>query len=339
MKTENKENTKVSRGYAGFFGEWYLRSLLEYKVALYVKYLEGKFNISAKYEPNYLTFCIFGKKYKPDFYLYRNNKIYMIIEVKPDKKSADKYIEQYYTFFKDKDIKYRVIYSSSHFNKISKKCGITDKDTNEWKKNSIYDYSGKNNPAFGLKWTKETKAKIGAKTKERCADEDYMTKFKKAITNGMTETVRQKIRNARLNSSAIKRRQLDVDHPITTYTCYNCSNIYLKRDISDMNFITFGFRSCSKGCTQKLKLANGILTKLNKKWNIDEKRDRFKIVLLNQGNTIYKSYSEITEDVIKIARKNGIIHKNSQLSIKSISKYFGNVDDFIKEIVDGKFRN
>ena len=48
MKTENKENTKVSRGYAGFFGEWYLRSLLEYKVALYVKYLEGKFNISAK---------------------------------------------------------------------------------------------------------------------------------------------------------------------------------------------------------------------------------------------------------------------------------------------------
>ena len=332
MKYEDKEKSKVSRGYAGWFGSWYLRSLAEYKVANYLKYLESKFNITVDYEPGYKTYTVNGRKYKPDFFVYTSGKIRMIIEVKDNKRDATKYLSSFYDYFKGIGIKYRVIYSVSHFLKISRKCKLTDTHVISWKNNSIYDYSGKNSPTFGNIHSVETKRKIGDKTIERCRNKEYVEKLKLAIKSSMTADIRQKISDKAIAHGKIKRSIFEDTNPILEFICDNCQKSYFKRDILDENFNKYSIRSCSKGCTQKLKLSVGIKTKLNKKWENKEKSDRFKCSLISMGNKIYKIYEQITQESIKMAKENGIIYRKAPISIDTIDRYFGNVTQFLKEL-------
>jgi hypothetical protein len=74
----------MNRGYAGFYGEYYLRSSYEYA---YAKYLDYQM-ISWSYEDN--TFDIGYKIYKPDFFFYNqeNGKLKKIVEIKSRNKKA-----------------------------------------------------------------------------------------------------------------------------------------------------------------------------------------------------------------------------------------------------------
>jgi len=48
----------------------------------------------------------------------------------------------------------------------------------------------------------------------------------------------------------------------------------------------------------------------------------------------YAAFGEITEDTIKVSRNIKIIHINSQLSMKSIIKFFDNIENFTREIIN-----
>lgn len=62
----------------------------------------------------------------------------------------------------------------------------------------FYDVSGADNPMYGKTHSKSTKAKIGAKTVERCADPEYIERFRQAVADGLSDPeVRQKLSEAR----------------------------------------------------------------------------------------------------------------------------------------------
>jgi|SRR5690625_15960 len=89
----------MNRGYAGFYKGNYLRSSYEYAYAKYLDY----YSIPWSYETE--VFDIGFKKYKPDFFLYdQNRSIDKIVEIKSrDKNEKDnakialKAIEKRYT--------------------------------------------------------------------------------------------------------------------------------------------------------------------------------------------------------------------------------------------------
>ena len=73
----------MNRGYAGFYGEYYLRSSYEYAYAKYLDY----HSIPWSYEDN--AFDIGYKPYKPDFFFYdKDGNLEKIVEIKSRNKNA-----------------------------------------------------------------------------------------------------------------------------------------------------------------------------------------------------------------------------------------------------------
>lgn len=190
------DKDRTSRGYCGWHKTWngkniYLRSKLEYIIALWLDY--------KKYE--YATESFIYNNYKPDFFVYKNHNLIYIIEVKYSEKDRIEYLKKYKSYFQEQNIKYFVL-SKKHINCIKKRYDFEFQVKN-WIENSaniLHNMCNEKNPHYGFKHSKETKKKIGEKSIERCKDKEFLKRFKKAIKKSMTEERRKK-----LSISAIKR--------------------------------------------------------------------------------------------------------------------------------------
>jgi hypothetical protein len=327
-KDTNKKAYKASRGYCGYFtssrgDSFYLRSTKEYIVASWLSTLEGN-NIRFSGEPYVNT-------YRPDFEVFIHNKKRFVIEVKDNVKDALDYIEKYRNEFLNHGLHYIVIYKEWHFNKLEKKANC---DVNWWKQNSVYDYSGKNNPRWGVKASDKTKQLIGEKTRERRQDPEYMKKFKKSHENKMTQVVRQKLRKAQLSHQKLKRIERNRNDPFIQVSCASCGKLKAPKRKS-----TFIYKNyfCGGGCATRYYAENG------KKWHhTDEIRLQIiRNTILNFGNKIRNclKVDVLSENDIIEAKIKKVVNKNAQISKRSIIKYFKTFEFFnaaLKEQLNGK---
>lgn len=166
----------MNRGYSGYYKNIFLRSSYEYA---YAKYLDFN-NLEWRYEEE--NFEIDGELYKPDFFIYQNNVLMKIIEIKSDVEEELKKGRKRVKGLQSKiGIKCELI-TYEQLKKIYKNMPYTLNSTiTEWK-NSEHTtiqkvWNGEKNPHYGMKHSEETKKLIGLKTKQRW-EEDGETKKK-----------------------------------------------------------------------------------------------------------------------------------------------------------------
>jgi hypothetical protein len=314
---ELKSNSKCSRGYCGYFltkrnNNLYLRSLKEFIVATWLTNLETR-NIELLGE-------WYVGNYRPDFRIEMFGKTRFVVEVKDNKEEAEKYIELHKKNMNDLGYHYIVIYKKTHFNKLIKKFNI---DIQAWKDNSLYDYSGKNNPRFGQKNSDETKRKIGDKTIERNKNKEYMIIYKEKIKNAFTDERRRAISISVKKRGEINREKRNLEDPIIEVSCIWCNKIKNKRksQIKDVEF-------CDARCAMPYYKSINKLPKMTSAQNFE----RFKKNLIVLGKKIITEYGEFSLETLSLAKENKIIRYNAQISEKSIVKYFDSIDNFIQEI-------
>jgi hypothetical protein len=154
----------MNRGYAGFYNKNYLRSSYEYA---YAKYLDF-YNIEWEYEER--TFDVGFKLYKPDFFLYTNGTLSLIVEVKSRNIKAIENARKTLEALKRKyNIDYKII-SYKELLQLYKSLPFTLTATiHEWNNSTDTTISkiskGKLNPHFNQKHSTTTKNKIGEHTK------------------------------------------------------------------------------------------------------------------------------------------------------------------------------
>jgi len=247
MKLNN--NDRTSRGYCGWYKnnknvKVYLRSKLEFIVAKWLDIL------NKNYKTESIIYNINGKGYKPDFFIYNNYNIKYIIEVKYSKKEAFEYINKYYNYFKNINIKYIVLYKR-HTNKLINKYCLKY-DVEEWiNKSSLiqHDMKGCKNPHFGFKHSNKTKKFIGFKTSERMKDPEFKKIHSKAIKRSFTNDRRKVLsdfQKNRMKDPKIREWLSDINRlynkKLITNTCLECNkkfDIYGLYDRINGNFICY----------------------------------------------------------------------------------------------------
>ncbi len=322
FQDSRKNKCRSSRGYSGYFTtktgiKLYLRSSKEFVVASWLSSLET---------PNRIVLGEwYFDSYRPDFRVMINGKLRFVIEVKDNKKDALVYMQKYKEQFVEMGVHYVVIYKSKHFSKIINKLNL---DLEEWKRNSVYDHSGSNNPAFGRKNSKETKEKIGNKTRERCQNEEYMKDFREKIKNNFTEDRRTSISNSTRYHAKLRKEIRDAKDPIVNVSCVFCGKQKDKR-LSATKPEEF----CSAKCASPYYKQVG-RTRVH---SPEEVFDRMKLCLLNYAIILSTHYNcVVSSDIIRTAKEEGVIRKNCQLSDNSILKYFNSYETLNEDIKNGK---
>lgn len=313
-----KNNSRCSRGYAGYFDlnekKIYIRSLKEYIVAEYLRVLEKLYShISIGYEDDYKS------RYRPDFFIYKNKKLLYIVEVKDNKKDAEKYLKNYRNLFRKQGIGYFVIYKQSQFERVKRHANISKGMIENWKRNSLYDYSGKNNPKFGIKLTEKTKRLIGDKTLERCKNPIYRKKLSEAMLKGWSNNLsgRKAVGDATRNAAKKRKIRRNLNDPFIEKLCVVC-RAKIKKRVSEFEkiFNKHEFFACSSTCTVRKMSKNGKL--------IRTRESKLKGITNRLKSDIkkIKAYYRVFElNNIQTAKKDQIIANNSPLSIKTFNKY------------------
>lgn len=302
--------TSPSRGYCGWFrNRWYLRSMLEFKTALYLEYLEDTFeHVSITYEDT--SFETGVGTYKPDFFVHKNGNLTHIIEVKCHKNDSDFCKSTFYTYFKDLGIEYIAI-NEFHINMISKRMNILDSDLEKWKENSVANYSGENNPSFGLKRSDETRKLIGDKTKERFEDPEYKERWRDRVLESMSDPeTRNKI-------SLSRKEYIQRTNPLVDVCCFVCGTQFSVRKKKADPYKS-GERGCSSGCTQRIGHQNGKYKSQKGCDNTNTMVNRLQGIV----KKIPDSNHTVTDDIIQDLKKGGHIPKNSPASESCLLKYF-----------------
>jgi hypothetical protein len=227
-------NKLFSNAYHGFYNNIYIRSSYEY---VYIKILE-KDNIKFKTEEHIYKFKD-GSTFKPDFYIYDDNDNFIkIVEIKAEDCT-------YYELGKQKVEKLKQEYglncellSIKELRKLCRDKNMSfDKISKEWKQSesssNIKDISGKNNPMYGRKQSKESKYKNGQKTKERFQkDLNFKSKHKLAVIDAMKKVDKNKIsyNNRRKNKNLICTicNKEYIAYTSQSLYCDDCRNKYTK---------------------------------------------------------------------------------------------------------------
>lgn len=332
MKNEDKKNSRVSRGYCGYAmrhnGQTeYLRSTLEFVLFKYVDYLSQRFHhIDFKVEEFYSEIVHNGKTYRPDFTIYKNGKLWKVVEVKSNKQVAEEYTDLYSVFFQKKySVRFHVVYKSTFFNKIINKLKLNEL-IDEYKQSSIYDYSGRNNPRFGVIASDKTKKLIGEKTKERSQDPEYKRKFKDTMGRLMTDEKKRhlslKQSQYQLSIKPERDRIRNERDPLTEYVCVVCDTKAFKRktqleQLKEQNRpLVCGYKCGCKYYRQ----------------NAAPKQGYDRVVSLLQR--IEREYNWVIQTLGEFNRplavSMGLIHKNSPCSTSTIMKYFTTTQEEVK---------
>lgn len=178
------------RGYSGVYKGYYLKSSYEYVMAVILDHDD----INWRYEEQ--DFDLGMRVYRPDFFLYNTeNKLYKVIEVKSNISEEIQKGEETTKLLKELyGIPAEVILRKD-LSKMCKERGLKiTKLIENWKNmpevKTNFDYSGKNNPHFGMKHSELTKKKIGERTRQRIKEnpEPYLNGLLKGA-----ETMKRKL--------------------------------------------------------------------------------------------------------------------------------------------------
>lgn len=315
---------KNGRGYSGWhknnYGKFvYCRSLLE---KIYCLMLD-EFN--ENYEMEKQTYLIDNYWYKPDFFIYDKKRIELkkIIEIKGTKKERNIYLAKFGNFFKSNGISYDVIV-------IDKRKYLTKwkLELDEFKsKSNSHIQRGILNPMFGMHHSSETKEKIKKKTSDRWKNPIEREKMINGTRNAMLkkETKEKMSKSKRRYHIKKKRKELmnliSMNGGYIEKECYICGCIFLDRIYNNR------YHCFSNSCVQKNSPKN---LSRKKKWSEKEKKKRFEVTLIKIA---YKNFNinDINADNFDVLRKEKLYNK-SPLSMKSIIKYFGDIDNFKRRI-------
>lgn len=316
-----KGNYSGGRGYCGWFTkkngeEVFLRSKLEF---IYAKYLDLN-NIDFLMEKE--IFNINGKKYKPDFFIYKDDAIKKIIEIKGNSTLKEQYLFLYKEFFVNKGIEYAVLCDTDLKDYVKK----YDIDINKWidfsiETQEIADVKGKNNPRYGFHLSEKEKEYQRNLCKKRFEDKAFRIKHQESIREAMTPSVRKKISEARKNRP---KKVYEYENKI----CCICNKIFKVRKNSSINITT-----CSGKCLHIKRKKEGLLnystgSKLHTSYKARLIKESKKFIYnYISGNNLKLEWDLIIDKV----KKENIIPKNLGISLNTINKVFSNFDNYLKE--------
>ncbi len=288
--------------YAGFYKDNYLRSSYEF---IYAKCLE-KLNIDYKVEEtNYILAN--GASYKPDFFLYDNNRLIKIVEIKSEHKSRIKKAKNKIALLK-KQINIDIeLIRKKQLKKICKKLNLDFyKLTQEWinnkntSKNHILE--GELNPLFGKKHTEKSKKLIGQKSKERFKNKKFRKKHSKAVKRAM-----EKIDTSKLGHRKTR----------TLMKCKICKNKFKVIKDSSKQF-------CSRTCAAEnaLKYSNEKQKEKRKKRNKEIRKKVKEIIKSNSEFVLSIPYNNISSNFEKLFEE--ILKEYNLKDLRNISFAFYN---------------
>lgn len=322
---------KNGRGYSGWhknkFGKYvYCRSMLE---KIYCLILD---EYNKNYEMENQIYFIDGYWYKPDFFIYdkKGVKLERVVEIKGSKNEKNVYLAKFGDFFKSNGINYDVVVIDKR--KYLKKW---KPELDEFKsKSNSYIQRGNLNPMFGVHHRSETKEKIKEKTSDRWKDPVEKEKMINGTRNAMSKgIVKEKISKSKKRYHIRKRRKelmslIYIKGGYIEKECYICGCLFLDRIYNDRH------HCFSNSCIQKNSPKNFFR---KKKWNEEEKTRRFETTLIKIA---YKNLNidNINADNFDIIRKEKLYNK-SPLSMKSIIKYFGDIDNFKRRVKEWQKSN
>lgn len=212
--TAKKHNSLYkSRGYSGYVEinniKYYCRSSVEYVYLLYLcmyKYNKTYYRV----EMENIIYHFNDISYKPDIFIYQDNVLIKIYEIKSDKTYLqDEKYHQAILYFKQIGIDYEII---DNLSDILKSYPDIKNKLKEWKiENALihHDMRGKNNPMYGIKHSDKTKEKIRNAAKERFANEAYRYRYKELMKRVNTNRDHNKTIRSRLKNK-IKKVNLDI---------------------------------------------------------------------------------------------------------------------------------
>lgn len=310
----------IKGGYAGFYKGVYLRSSIEYAFAYYL----DKNNIEWKYEEK--IFDLGDTTYKPDFYIYKNNKLTEIVEVK-GYRYIDESLNKINKLNKKINIKVSMITEKDIRSLYTKHMKTSfDKITQSWKdrddtKLNEYDMTGKNNPMYGKTHTKETISKISEKAKERYHEGSI---YRKLTTDKMVESNRKRnfdfLRGERTNREYRK--------------CKGCGNKFRVIETSDKIYCTHEcftesnkerMSKIGKAEMQKYEDRRKLMKEDMLSWAEDNK-EKVMRTKLNRINETFSGMYSMIEDKYNIIDERTIARAlmGEELGRKAMVKYLQN---------------
>lgn len=320
---------KNGRGYCGWYTNGdgkkiFLRSTKEFICAKVLDF-EKKHFLTEK-----AIFEINGNNYKPDFFIYENadcKKLIKIIEVKSEKRKAQKCLLEFKSFFNAIGVEYCVIWE---FRKIIKEFNL-EKEIEKWIYNFESKYEGisvakENNPMWGIHHTNKTKKLIGEQTKKYMKDPDvkkrHSDSIKKFWNSENAKTIKEKYAKLRREEKTKRDIELDSANPMIDKKCIFCGKTYKDRKLG-------GRDTCSGSCLQKNNWKTGKI-----KYCADAKKG-YKTRLINYAKVAKVANSDsIDSFMIKVsnAKKTKLIPKNFSMRENVIVKYFGSFANMKGEI-------
>jgi len=338
---ENINKNNHSRGYSGYLtihnNKHFCRSQAEYIHLLnfYLNiYTSPKYKIKTECE----IYHVNKLNYKPDIFIYKDNELIKIYEIKAGKIKNKELLKKYTIFkkyFKTLNIEFEILTSYAY---ILKQYPNIKENVNEWKNNIAtiqIDTRGENNPRYGIKCSEQTKKLIGEKAKKRCEDPLYRKKIGDAIkeTYKNNPEIIKKLSEKAKERSRKNQEKYNNINPIINKNCIMCGKEFKDRQNNDK-------KTCSSGCTLKYNLQTG---KTKRKTMSPERVKKvFKNKLVNASTQIFTHYPniEMQEFLIEIKKLKSqkIIPKNLGISEDTINKYFNNFNQF-KQYYYGNKKN
>jgi hypothetical protein len=235
----------MNRGYAGYYGEHYLRSSYEYA---YAKYLDF-YNLLWNYEE--ITFDLGYKNYKPDFFLYnQNGKLEKIVEIKSrnekaknDARMALLVIEERYGINCEL-LSYEELlnlYETLPFSLTSTLTEWIESETTTIHKAAFGELNGH----FNLKHSMNAKKKIGEHTKRLWA----------------TDSLSRQRMIEGLRKSGVKKGYIRI--PREKRTCIECMEEFEVIATSPQKY-------CNRGCSGKVAIKKATVQYIVKRRNIHQ---------------------------------------------------------------------
>jgi hypothetical protein len=313
-----KKGNGNNRGYIGHHITWdnkrvFLRSKSEFIYARKLDYDKIPYLMESE------IYDVDSVRYKPDFFIYENsdyNNLIKIVEVKgaDDKKTALHYLSSFKDYFNAKGVEYDVIWK---FDKIITTYKLTD-EIKDWIKTSIEvydnvsDVSGEKNPMYGVKQKEKTKQLISSKAKERCSDDKYLNMMSQAQIEYWNSEIGLKRRKI---ISTNKKNSYEINNPLVTCECKQCSNSFSKRAKSSAEF-------CSGTCKRKWLYTNDVNYGKHKTNNSYRNQLKTYIsMILKHYNIGYVEYLNNVIEITKKAKEHKVIPKNKGISLETIKKY------------------
>ena len=319
----------ASRGYSGWAeingNRYYCRSQQEFIWLSYLNIIYSSLEYKILTEEKIYYYD--GMSYKPDVFLYKNDELIKLFEIKDCINNISDKCRIFANYFESINIFLEFLVNGksllSDFPQIRENLKI-------WKNNQANiknDMSGKNNPRYGAIVSDVTRKKIGDKSRERCKDVNYRKKLSDANKKAMTPERRKQMSESKLAISKRNRELSLITDPFISRKCKICENDFDCRQSSEK-------MTCSRPtCAYKYNVQIGKTQKISH--TAEEYKLRFMKALLNQLSKI--NFSECTTfsdmvDVITRGKKSGDIRKNFGISADGLMQYFGTFEKLNKEL-------